>query len=67
MRILAQIPGLLARLPESKVDNFRSFSTVIEGSEEVLVDMNIQVPKDQDMKLQSSLGMKPVLRAAFHQ
>jgi len=62
-RILAQIPGLLDKLPASTVDNFKSISTLVEGKEEIMVDMGSQVPTG--MSKQVSLAMKPVIRAQF--
>jgi hypothetical protein len=61
LRILAQIPGLLERLPDSFIDEFTLVSTV-PGHEGVLGKNNAPGKFIQEF----GMHMKPVIRTEFH-
>jgi salicylate hydroxylase len=64
MRILAQIPGFMERLPNGKVDNFRMVSISEDGEREVEELVNLDVGEAAGPT--TRLSMKPVTRTEFH-
>lgn len=61
LRILAQIPGLLQKLPSTRVDQFPLFSTV-PGHEEELGTNDAPA----EFLKEFGFSMKPVVRTEFH-